>query len=103
MSLEYLNRIDDAVLPFGRESGTNHKKYLKVLHLNTESSAEDVRHVALSLRSKFEKDGLNAQTVRALEWSLKVTHDTMNEAEFLRFLLADSPFQQIEADRFDFR
>jgi hypothetical protein len=103
MSLEYLNRLDDISFPFTGKLDAEDEKYLKALLLGADSSAEDVRRTAISLRRKFENDGLDALTVRALRWSLKKTKDTLDDAEFLQFLVNDTPFEQIEADRFDFR
>jgi hypothetical protein len=95
--------MDNSLHPFKGTADVSQKEYLKILHLTAKSSAEDVRRIAISARRKFEESGLDAQTVRALEWSLKQTNDAMDDREFLHFLLNGLDFETIENNRFDFR
>lgn len=117
MSLEHLNRVADNAKPFKyllkepaddleRRDRATEMGHLRSLRLGPESTAEDVRKVASSLRLKFEErnGGLNKRVFSALAWALETTRDTITNDEFLRFLGSpDQTFEEIEADRWDFR
>jgi hypothetical protein len=116
MSLEHLNRIDGRRKPFTylnrdsrkqevdvRQEDDARRKLLKTLHLGVESTAKDIRRTAISLRSKFATKGLDKPTLTALKWVLEETRDTITSDEFLRFLGDQATFEEIEADRWDFR
>jgi hypothetical protein len=104
MSIEFLFRFPDENLPFvDKGLDTEQEKYLGMLNLTPGSSAGEVRSAAISFRHKFEEGGLNTASVRALRWALEITKDIMNDAEFLRFILNGSSFENIEDDRFNFR
>ena len=104
MSIEFLFRLPDDDLPFvDKGLDDEQKKQLETLNLTQESSVGEVRSVAISFRRKFEEGGLNTNSVCALRWALEITNDTMDDSEFLRFMLKSSSFENIENDRFDFR
>ena len=115
MALEHLRRMDNAGLPFAdlenprikneydQKKFEEESSFLNTLNLNTKSTADRVRRVAISLRRKFEEGGINVDTVKALKWALEKTSDCKDANEFLSFLLEKGSFGSIEADRLDFR
>jgi len=97
-------RLEDSELPFYSMQISNVKgtvqelirveglSHLKILNLTPNSTAEDTRRVAISLRRKMEESGLDVTTVKALKWALDETRDCIDEREFLWFLLDNQPF-----------
>jgi len=77
----------------------NREEQLEVIGLAVESSADDVRRVAISMRAQMREKGLNAQSVKALEYALEKTKDCEDERQFLWFLLDGYSFEDIEGSR----
>lgn len=75
---------------------SDEKKFLKALGLNRESTADDVRRVAISMRVTMKEGGLNSESFRALEWALEKTNDCRDPREFLWFLLDNCSFESVE-------
>jgi hypothetical protein len=101
-SPEIFERMGSPKLPFSEiELGGLEKHHLEVLHLNSKSTADEVRRVAITAQAKMREDcvGLNGDLQRGLFWALGRTNDCINEQEFFRFLLRDSTFEEIERDR----
>lgn len=64
--------------------------------LNGESTAGDVRRVALDIRKKFAtEEGLNKRDLTALKMALFATGNCVNPAEFMYFILSDFQFDEI--------
>ena len=85
--------------PFHRNESEKSNGFLKVLNLNFESTADDVRRVAISMRRQMQEKGLNIESVKALKWALERTNDCQDERQFLWFLLDDFSFKSVESGR----
>jgi hypothetical protein len=78
-------------------SFSDEKESLDTLGLNNESTADDVRRVAISMRVKMQETGLSSKSFKALEWALEKTNDCRNPREFLWFLLDNYEFESVES------
>ena len=72
---------------------------LETLRLNIDSTVDDARRVAISLRLKAQESGVDTKSLNTLRWVLKLTNDCQNDAEFNDFLLEGRTFEQIENAR----
>jgi len=70
-----------------------------VLRLMDDYSTENIRRVAISLRRQMQEKGLNAESVKALQWALNETQDCQTDKEFLSFLLDDASFEDLDISR----
>jgi len=77
----------------------NREKQLEVIGLTLESTADDVRRVAISMRAQMRGKGLNAESVKALEYALEKTKDCEDERQFLWFLLDGYSFEDVESGK----
>lgn len=73
--------------------------YLKFLHLTEESTSDDVRRTAISLKSRLHGAGFNDKELKALRFVLEKTNDCVDDREFLGFLLENVSFERIRAAR----
>ena len=98
-------RLEDNELPFFyltthspvEYSFSDEKESLDTLGLNNESTADDVRRVAISMRAKMREGGLNAKSAKALGWALEKTNDCKNPTQFFWFLLDNYEFESVES------
>lgn len=97
---EKLEAADRPFRSWTYENLTEEREHqLEILDLNLESTADDVRRVAISMRAQMREKGLNVESVKALRWILEKTNDCLNERQFLWFLLEDCSFKSIESMR----
>ncbi len=97
-------RLSQDALAFAEDGGIWDKEaesgnYLEILHLAPSSTADDVRRAAISMRAQMREKGLNADSVKALQWALWRTNDCQTDEDFLGFLLQGWTFEEIEDNR----
>jgi len=85
--------------PFHNNESEESVEFLKTLKLSAESTAYEVRSVAISMRIQMQEKGLNVESVKALKWALERTNDCQDERQFLWFLLNNYSFASVESSR----
>lgn len=75
------------------------RKNVRILGLNGNSTADDVRKCADRLKLETENKGITNEMISSLRWALKKTHDCEDDTEFLDFLTGLKTFSQIESYR----
>ena len=92
-------RLGPEEFPFYDNESEEAGEFLKVLGLTPESTIDDVRRTAISMRREMQEKGLNAESVKALQWALGRTNDCQDERQFLWFLLDNFSFESVESGR----
>lgn len=98
-----LRPLEDSVLPFEdleySDGALIIQGHLATLELNFESTASNVRGVAVSLRLSDSNKGTTRFQRASLRWALSQTENCITEDEFRKFFYTHMSFEQIAEER----